>query len=68
MTYNVLKDFTDSDFKVQSGDGKLALSKATGDTFTPAEFHYPQNKVDALVTNGTLQLVAEPPAHAAKKK
>lgn len=75
MTYDVLKDFTDEEFKVPSGDeekGKIPLSKAAGEKFIPAEVHYPQNKVDALVLDGTLKLVT-PVAphgdkHAAKKK
>jgi hypothetical protein len=78
MTYDVLKEFTDEEFKVlDATDGeKKPLHRNVGETFIPAETHYPQHKVDALVLNGTLKLVektapvdekAEKPDHGAPK-
>ena len=73
MTYDVLKEFTDPEFKVvDATDGeKKPLHRDAGETFIPAETHYPQHKVDALVLNGTLKLVekvapAEKPEKAEK--
>lgn len=60
MTYEVLRDFNDSDFKVLDADGnKVPLSKTVGEKFIPAEVHYPQNRVDARVFDGTLKLIGK---------
>lgn len=60
MTYEVLRDFQDDDFKVLDGNGgKVPLSHAVGDKFIPAAVHYPKNKVDALVLNGSLRLIVK---------
>ncbi len=57
MTYDVLREFTDEEFKVRGADGeKVPLHLEVGAKFIPAETHYPQNKVDALVLNGTIKL------------
>lgn len=58
MTYEVLKPFTDEQFKVRGGDGEQApLHREAGERFIPAETNYPRHKVDALVLNGTLRLI-----------
>jgi hypothetical protein len=50
MTYKVLKDFKDDQYK---------LELAVGETFIPASIHYPQNLTDARVADGTLKLLTK---------
>lgn len=56
MKYEVLKDFTDDDFKVPNADGeKSPLTLTAGEIFTPATIHYPQAKIDRAVSGGILR-------------
>lgn len=74
MTYDVLKDFKDEDFKVTvtGEDEKQPLSRVAGEKFIPAEVNYPTEKVQKLVNDGTLKLVTpkrdEGGSRPAKKK
>lgn len=76
MTYDVLKDFTDDTYLVPSlVDGvqvKKPLTKSVGETFIPAEIHYPTNRINARVAKGELRLIEkvatdEPKAKAKHK-
>ena len=64
MTYDVLKDYDDVVKYPIEGSKETrdvtVLSLKAGEKFIPAETHYPQNKVDALVANGTIRLVEKP--------
>lgn len=64
MKYDVLKDYDDiAEYPVPGSREtrkETVLSLKAGGTFIPAETHYPQNKVDALVANGTIKLIEKP--------
>ena len=67
MTYDVLKEHTDKEFKVRGDDGEKApLHLEVGATFIPAKFNYPANKVAALVADGTLKLIVREPPEPTK--
>lgn len=68
MTYDVLKEFHDEEFKVRNADGeKVPLHRDQGETFIPAEYNYPANKVATLVSGGTLKLIVPSPPDAAEE-
>jgi len=63
MTYDVLKDYEDVvEIPIPGGTEtrkEVILSLKAGEKFIPAETHYPQYKVNALVNNGTIRLIGK---------